>query len=85
MALVKVGILKISMCRFLFVAHAFLLTLFTYFWNGTGKDLITDVSCSTPYEWKDKTDGEWEFSLTIPKAGSDLFHVSVLVFPNFHF
>jgi len=44
-------------------------------WKIVGKDLITDVSCSTPYEWKDKTDGEWEFSLTIPKAGSDLFHV----------
>ena len=45
-------------------------------WNGTGKDLITEASCSEPYEWKDKTDGEWEFSSTIPSGDAEKFHVS---------
>lgn len=45
--------------------------------DGAGKDLITDVSCSEPYEWKDKTDGEWEFSATIPASDAQKFHVSL--------
>jgi len=44
--------------------------------DGAGKDLITDVSCSEPYEWKDKTDGEWEFSATVPDSDAEKFHVS---------
>lgn len=31
-------------------------------WTIVGKDLIKEVTCSAPYEWKDPTDGEWEFS-----------------------
>jgi len=46
--------------------------------DGVGKDLITDVSCSDPYEWKDQTDGEWEFSATIPDSDAQKFHVSPL-------
>lgn len=30
-------------------------------WSIVGKDLIKEVTCSEPYEWKD-TSGEWEFS-----------------------
>ncbi|XP_068640099.1 carbamoyl phosphate synthase small chain, chloroplastic-like [Aristolochia californica] len=31
-------------------------------WDIVGVDLITGVSCKTPYEWVDKTESEWEFS-----------------------
>lgn len=44
-------------------------------WKIVGKDLITDSSCKEPYEWKDKTDGEWEFSTTIPDGDAQKFHV----------
>ncbi|KAL6204056.1 hypothetical protein ACLB2K_021326 [Fragaria x ananassa] len=30
-------------------------------WDIVGVDLISGVSCKTPYEWVDKTDSEWEF------------------------
>ena len=46
-------------------------------WDGAGKDLITDSSCKEPYEWKDKTGGEWEFSTTIPNGDAEKFHVSL--------
>lgn len=41
-----------------------------------GKDLISDASCTEPYEWKDKTDSEWEFSPNVPDADDTKFHVS---------
>lgn len=44
-------------------------------WSIVGKDLITNVSCSEPYEWKDKTEGEWEFSETVPAADAEKYHV----------
>jgi carbamoyl-phosphate synthase small subunit len=44
-------------------------------WSIVGKDLITDVSCSEPYEWKDKTEGEWEFSETVPASDAEKYHV----------
>jgi carbamoyl-phosphate synthase small subunit len=44
-------------------------------WSIVGKDLITDVSCSEPYEWKDQTDGEWEFSATLPDSNAQKFYV----------
>ena len=31
-------------------------------WTIVGKDLIKEVTCSEPYEWKDPTGEEWEFS-----------------------
>ena len=31
-------------------------------WTILGKDLISEVTCKEPYEWKDLTDEEWEFS-----------------------
>lgn len=31
-------------------------------WTITGKDLLSVVSCTEPYEWKDATDEEWEFA-----------------------
>lgn len=31
-------------------------------WTIVGKDLIREVTCTEPYEWKDPTGAEWEFS-----------------------
>lgn len=30
--------------------------------NCVGIDLISDVSCKSPYEWVDKTNPEWDFN-----------------------
>mmetsp|Transcript_6398 Transcript_6398/g.23151 ORF Transcript_6398/g.23151 Transcript_6398/m.23151 type:complete len:417 (-) Transcript_6398:96-1346(-) len=43
-----------------------------------GKDLISEVTCSEPYEWKDTT-GEWEFSAEA-KANKEKFNVVVYDF-----
>jgi len=32
--------------------------------NILGLDLISDVSCKSPYEWVEKTNPEWEFKTT---------------------
>ncbi|XP_047314068.1 carbamoyl-phosphate synthase small chain, chloroplastic-like [Impatiens glandulifera] len=42
-------------------------------WNIVGVDLISDVSCRIPYEWKDKTDNEWDFN-SVGRDGKT-FHV----------
>lgn len=45
-------------------------------WSIVGKDLITEVTCKEPYEWKDITDEEWEFSKTAQANSKDKpFHV----------
>jgi hypothetical protein len=31
-------------------------------WTIVGKDLIKEVTCAEPYEWKDPTGEEWEFA-----------------------
>ncbi|KAJ0242784.1 Carbamoyl-phosphate synthase small subunit [Hirschfeldia incana] len=31
-------------------------------WDIVGIDLISDVSCKSPYEWVNKTDSEWDFN-----------------------
>lgn len=31
-------------------------------WTIVGKDLLSVVSCTEPYEWKDATEEEWEFA-----------------------
>ncbi|ESQ28285.1 hypothetical protein EUTSA_v10018601mg [Eutrema salsugineum] len=31
-------------------------------WDIVGIDLISDVSCKSPYEWVDKTNSEWDFN-----------------------
>ncbi|KAG7582388.1 Carbamoyl-phosphate synthase small subunit [Arabidopsis suecica] len=33
-------------------------------WDIVGLDLISDVSCKSPYEWVEKTNPEWEFNTT---------------------
>lgn len=43
-------------------------------WTINGKDLLSVVSCTEPYEWKDPTIAEWEFSAKA-KAEKEHFHV----------
>eukprot|EP00244_Chara_vulgaris_P014422 TRINITY_DN9013_c1_g1_i1.p1 TRINITY_DN9013_c1_g1~~TRINITY_DN9013_c1_g1_i1.p1 ORF type:complete len:328 (-),score=39.51 TRINITY_DN9013_c1_g1_i1:406-1389(-) len=45
-------------------------------WDIVGKDLITGVSCTEPYEWKENTTEQWEFSPFVPDENSSpKFHV----------
>eukprot|EP00884_Botryococcus_braunii_P023075 jgi/Botrbrau1/9451/Bobra.0252s0072.1 len=47
-------------------------------WTILGKDLISEVTCSEPYEWKDPTGAEWEFSSTAINSngnGTGPFHI----------
>ena len=46
-------------------------------WNIVGKDLISDISINEPYEWKDPTVEEWEFSAAVKgRNGTEPLHVS---------
>lgn len=47
-------------------------------WSILGKDLISEVTCSEPYEWKDTTEHEWEFSPSVLSNQGDKFHVRPL-------
>nr|ACM47218.1 plastid carbamoylphosphate synthetase small subunit 1 [Medicago truncatula] len=42
-------------------------------WDIVGIDLISGVSCKSPYEWVDRTKEEWEFSSS--EGPRDTFHV----------
>jgi carbamoylphosphate synthase small subunit len=47
-------------------------------WSILGKDLISEVTCTEPYEWKDPTGAEWEFSaaaLNTNGNGAGPYHV----------
>ncbi|CAM6084716.1 unnamed protein product [Calypogeia fissa] len=44
-------------------------------WTIVGKDLISGVSCSEPYEWTHKTAGDWEFSRRIADGDFEPFRV----------
>ncbi|KEH35586.1 carbamoylphosphate synthase small subunit [Medicago truncatula] len=44
-------------------------------WDIVGIDLISGVSCKSPYEWVDRTKEEWEFSSS--EGPRDTFHVSL--------
>lgn len=50
------------------------LVAMTKAWTIVGKDLIKEVTCSEPYEWKDPTDNEWEFN-TLVKNGVEPYSV----------
>lgn len=39
-------------------------------WTIVGKDLLSVVSCTEPYEWKDPTISEWEFSEQAKQAAA---------------
>uniref|UniRef100_A0A7S3E1U0 Carbamoyl phosphate synthase arginine-specific small chain n=1 Tax=Chloropicon laureae TaxID=464258 RepID=A0A7S3E1U0_9CHLO len=38
-------------------------------WSILGKDLLKEVTCKEPYEWKEETEGEWEFKDTLHIGG----------------
>ncbi|CAL8464336.1 g3871 [Coccomyxa elongata] len=45
-------------------------------WSILGKDLIREVTCSEPYEWKDTTEHEWEFNPNVlARNGEQPFHI----------
>uniref|UniRef100_A0A7S3QKY4 Carbamoyl phosphate synthase arginine-specific small chain n=1 Tax=Dunaliella tertiolecta TaxID=3047 RepID=A0A7S3QKY4_DUNTE len=45
-------------------------------WSIVGKDLLAEVTCKEPYEWRQGTDAEWEFSAATQAAqGREPFHV----------
>jgi len=39
-------------------------------WTIVGQDLIKDVTCTEPYEWKDPTGEEWEFGVDTKSASN---------------
>ena len=45
------------------------------------QDLISEVTCKEPYEWKDSTEEEWEFSPVVMSGnGAEPFKVSHKLF-----
>lgn len=57
-----------------------------YSWNNCDvvahhvvQDLISEVTCKEPYEWKDPTEDEWEFSPSVMSGnGAEPFKVGCL-------
>jgi hypothetical protein len=49
------------------------LHVFSFLFSGI--DLISGVSCKSPFEWVDRTKEEWEFSSS--EGPRDTFHVSL--------
>lgn len=48
-------------------------------WTIVGKDLLSVVSCTSPYEWRQGTNPEWEFAPKVKAAtGGNPFHVSAV-------
>lgn len=45
-------------------------------WTIVGKDLIKEVTCKEPYEWKDPTGEEWEFAANVKTGGQPYFVVA---------
>lgn len=45
-------------------------------WSIVGQDLIREVTCAEPYEWAERTEGEWEFAAAARAAeGGAPLHV----------
>ncbi|MEW5297685.1 MAG: hypothetical protein WDW38_006859 [Sanguina aurantia] len=46
-------------------------------WTIVGKDLLSVVSCTEPYEWRQGTHEEWEFNAAAVKkhSGEPIYHV----------
>ncbi len=45
-------------------------------WTIVGKDLLSVVSCTEPYEWRVGTDQEWEFNGKTKQKPAQPYHVS---------
>ncbi|KAG7625666.1 Carbamoyl-phosphate synthase small subunit N-terminal domain [Arabidopsis thaliana x Arabidopsis arenosa] len=52
-------------------------------WDIVGLDLISDVSCKSPYEWVEKTNPEWEFKTTSSRHRES--YRLLTLFSYFHF
>ncbi len=39
-------------------------------WSIVGQDLVAQVTCQQPYEWKDPTGENWEYRMAISSNGS---------------
>ena len=52
-------------------------------WSIVGMDLVSEVTCQQPYEWKDPTGEDWEYRLAMSDGNGsvshDPLHVSVAV------
>lgn len=46
-------------------------------WTIVGQDLLSVVSCKEPYEWKDLTEEEWEFSGDAKQSAAATKHFKV--------
>lgn len=46
-------------------------------WTIVGKDLLSVVSCTEPYEWRQSTLDEWEFAAKAKTSTGAPLHVSV--------
>lgn len=47
------------------------------------QDLISEVTCKEPYEWKDTTEHEWEFNpIVMSGNGAEPYKVTSLVSPS---
>jgi carbamoyl-phosphate synthase small subunit len=45
-------------------------------WSIVGQDLIREVTCAEPYDWSERTEGEWEFAAAARAAeGGAPLHV----------
>ena len=44
-------------------------------WTIVGKDMISEVTCTEPYEWQDPTGGEWEFAAGAKASTKGSLHV----------
>lgn len=51
--------------------------LYIQIYNFSGVDLISNVSCKSPYEWVDKTGSEWDFNSD--GRTKEAFHVSIVM------
>ena len=52
-------------------------------WSIVGMDLVSEVTCQQPYEWKDPTGEDWEYRLAMSDGTGSVshepLHVSVAV------
>lgn len=52
-----------------------------FFLTSAGIDLISGVSCKTPYKWVDKTNQEWNFNF---KKDAETFRVTKIFHCNYY-
>lgn len=43
-------------------------------WSIVGMDLVSEVTCQQPYEWKDPTGEDWEYRLAMSDSNGSVSH-----------